>query len=93
MFSKRYDRTIINVVNLSTVDTNRDASRIVVDNWLDIRLENAKLGEKLIIVVHQLRLMLKNLLIKKLGANKLSTENPTKGSEVYNMSGLRTHHL
>ncbi len=48
------------------VDLTRDCSRIVIDNWLDVRLTKPLMGQKIVIVVHQLRLMWKNLLLKKL---------------------------
>eukprot|EP01114_Cavostelium_apophysatum_P019440 TRINITY_DN6273_c0_g1_i1.p1 TRINITY_DN6273_c0_g1~~TRINITY_DN6273_c0_g1_i1.p1 ORF type:complete len:307 (-),score=104.57 TRINITY_DN6273_c0_g1_i1:210-1130(-) len=50
------------------VDTNKDCSRYVVDNWLEIKLEHPQAGETLITVVHQLRLMLRNMLLTRLAS-------------------------
>jgi hypothetical protein len=48
------------------VDTSQDCTRIIIDNWVDVRITNATVGEKILVVVHQLRLLWKNLLSKKL---------------------------
>lgn len=48
------------------VDTNKNCTHLVIDNWLELRLESPKVAEKLLVVITQLRSLLKNLLNKKL---------------------------
>jgi len=50
----------------NTIDTTKDCTRLAVDNWLEFELNSSKTGERLLIVVHQLRLMMQNFLHHKL---------------------------
>jgi len=48
------------------IDINRDCTIYIIDNWLCIELDNKTSPETVITVIHQLRLMFRNLLNKKL---------------------------
>lgn len=54
----------------NTIDTTADCSRLAVDNWLEIELSSGKTGERLLLVIHQLRLLLQNFLHRKLASKR-----------------------
>jgi hypothetical protein len=51
------------------VDVSTDCSRLIVDNWLEIRLQGGPAAERLLEITHQLRMMLGCALQKKLASS------------------------
>eukprot|EP00741_Cyanophora_paradoxa_P019236 tig00000215_g18572.t1 len=49
-----------------SIDTDEACTRFLVDNWLEFSVASSKVGERLLAVVHQLRLMLAALLARRL---------------------------
>ena len=49
-----------------SIDTNKECTRLVADNWLILTLRNGQAGEKLLLIAHQLRLLWASMLHERL---------------------------
>ena len=53
------------------VDTNRDCSSLLVDDWIGLKFTTLANAEKVLLQINELRLLIRNLLRKKLKAMDL----------------------
>eukprot|EP01119_Soliformovum_irregulare_P013907 TRINITY_DN3747_c0_g1_i2.p1 TRINITY_DN3747_c0_g1~~TRINITY_DN3747_c0_g1_i2.p1 ORF type:complete len:586 (+),score=198.21 TRINITY_DN3747_c0_g1_i2:1720-3477(+) len=49
-----------------TLDTNKTGDKIVVDNWLMIKIDQVKAAEKILIIISQIRNLISHFLLRKL---------------------------
>jgi hypothetical protein len=53
-----------------SVHTDKTCTRVVCDNWLQLRIKNSVAGQRLLLIAHQLRLLWDQLLHEKLHQRK-----------------------